>query len=72
MNILIEALFVGILLAVVGGVIHLLALQFHGKHDLNSIPMYLVHLFVAGVIVHLLCEVIGLNKYYCAHGNACK
>ena len=28
--------------------------------------------FLLGVIVHLLFEYIGANKWYCKNGNACK
>ena len=28
--------------------------------------------FVTGVIIHLLCEGTGINKWYCKNGNACK
>lgn len=29
-------------------------------------------LFLTGFTIHLLCEFLGLNKWYCFHGNACK
>lgn len=29
-------------------------------------------LFITGVLVHLLFEVSGANKWYCKHGAACK
>jgi hypothetical protein len=32
----------------------------------------LLSFFITGVIIHLLCEVTGLNKKYCKYGNACK
>jgi hypothetical protein len=27
--------------------------------------------FVLGVFIHLVCEVTGINKYYCSQGYAC-
>ena len=29
-------------------------------------------LFLTGVSIHLFCEFIGINRWYCRHGNACK
>jgi len=28
-------------------------------------------LFLTGFVAHLLCEVTGVNKWYCKNGNAC-
>jgi len=29
-------------------------------------------LFFTGVLIHLLCEYFGVNKWYCKNGNACR
>ena len=29
-------------------------------------------LFFTGVLIHLLCEYFGVNKWYCRNGSACK
>ncbi len=67
----IEALIVGILVVIIGLLIHLSANYFM-KHDLNNLVVYSAHLFVIGVAVHLFCEFTNINKYYCKHGDACK
>jgi hypothetical protein len=28
-------------------------------------------LFITGVLIHILCEVSGINTWYCRHGSAC-
>lgn len=67
-----EVLGVGLILVVVGLALHLLTVHFYGQHDLNNMGIYALHLFGAGVVVHLLCEYSGINKWYCQNGNACK
>lgn len=69
-KILIEALVVGVALVVVGMLMHLIASKFM-KHDMNDNVVLAGHFFAAGVIVHLLCEYSGINKWYCKHGVAC-
>ena len=27
--------------------------------------------FIAGALIHLIWECLGLNRWYCKHGNAC-
>lgn len=28
--------------------------------------------FIAGFLVHIICEIFGINKWYCTHGAACR
>jgi hypothetical protein len=37
----------------------------------KSIGKYYIATFISGVLVHLLCEYFGINKFYCLNGNAC-
>jgi NhaP-type Na+/H+ or K+/H+ antiporter len=36
----------------------------------NKYHVMELSLFVTGVLIHLICEGTGLNRYYCLHGNA--
>ena len=54
-----EAIFVGIVLVIVG------------KFTLGK-NIDMKKLFFTGVLVHLICEVVGLNKWYCRNGVACR
>jgi len=29
-------------------------------------------LFLTGVSIHLFCELVGINRWYCRNGNACR
>jgi len=70
--VLIEALFVGIIVVVIGVIGHIVTLKLYGHHDLNDMYMFAGHLFMIGVAVHLICEFVGINKWYCNNGTACK
>jgi len=58
-NVLIEALVVGIIFLVLG------ILTKKMKFDENQT------FFIAGFMGHLLCEITGINRWYCKNGNAC-
>ena len=61
MQILIEALIVGITLVIVFRLIHFINIE-----DIN------VKLFITGIIIHIIFELSGLNKIYCKNGVACE
>ena len=60
-KILKEALVVGVVLTIVGMILHLLTKHFM-KHDMNDNSILALHFFVAGFVVHLLFEYSGVNK----------
>jgi len=47
-----------------------LKLPFTGNKD-KLYDMGIV-LFLTGVFLHLFCELLGINKWYCKEGFACK
>lgn len=69
-----EAVTVGILTAVIGILIIGIICYFV---DINifsnskTISATLLGLFLTGLVIHLGCELTGVNKWYCQNGNAC-
>lgn len=67
-----EALVVGVMVVLLGVVLHHLTIHIYGPHDLNDMKMFAIHLFFIGVVTHLLCEAVGVNRWYCDNGVACQ
>lgn len=62
-----EAFAVGVLTAVVGYI-----LQSVIMFNLSTPTYFLLFLLILGILIHLLCEATGINKWYCKNGSACK
>ncbi len=75
MKIIKEALFVGIVTAIIGFIIGT-ALMFTNKNfTLKKYHFWgrvLFSYFIVGVILHLSFEAVGVNKWYCKNGVACQ
>lgn len=76
MKLIIEAVCVGILTVIVGTLVSKVIIAIIKNKtpstDLNNRKYYMeLGLFLTGVIIHLLCEITGINKWYCKNGNAC-
>ena len=65
-----ESLVTGLILTLVGLVLHYLYNKYQ-PHDLNNLQVYGLHLFIVGVVTHMLLEYTEVNKWYCKNGNAC-
>lgn len=63
-NLLIEALAVGAMTAVALAIARRIT-------PIDSTNKALLVGFVIGVIFHLMCQVSGINAWYCKHGAAC-
>ena len=76
-RLLIEAVIVGIITVVVGYIVTWIVSNFNkDAKDINkewnkNHIMELV-LFLTGICIHLLCEVSGINSWYCENGLACQ
>ena len=72
-----EALVVGIIVVVAGSLVSfLVGLMFKTDlppvcKDWNKNYVMEISLFFTGVAVHVFCELVGINKFYCLNGAAC-
>ena len=75
-TLLIEAGVVGIATIIVGILVaislkRLFKLDMPVSHkNINKNNMIML-LFITGFLIHIICEISGLNKWYCSNGNAC-
>ena len=77
MSIVIEAIIVGIATVIIGSLVGFIL----GKYFSTKLPnicktwnknhIMEISLFFTGFLLHILCEYIGINKWYCKNGNAC-
>ena len=65
-----ESLYVGAFICVIGLIIHYLSSKYM-VHDMNNYKVFALHLFVIGMLGHLLLEWLDVNSMYCKTGNAC-
>ena len=70
-NLLVEAFLVGIIVLIIGSVVGYGLSKITKTQipeickDWNKNHIMEYSLFLTGVVTHLSCELIGLNKYYC-------
>jgi hypothetical protein len=76
MDILIEAIAVGIAISIIGFVISLVIMYIEDKHftfaKFTFWKSVLISYFITGFAGHLIFQYIGLNRYYCKYGVACR
>lgn len=78
LRLFVEAFVVGLLTVAVGSLVGY-ALSKAVDSDLpevckewNKFYVMEISLFLTGVVIHLLCEITGINKWYCKNGFACR
>lgn len=71
-----ETLVVSLALAIIGLIISTLLMIVFSKNftfkKYSFWPQVLLGYFITGVIMHLIFEYTGGNKWYCKYGNACQ
>ena len=77
LKLLVEAIAVGIITVFVGYTISWIISRFLTKADelnkeFNKNYIMELVLFLTGMCIHLLCEVSGINSWYCENGVACQ
>lgn len=73
---IIEALMVGLMTAVIMFIISTALMYIQDStFSLKKYafwPWVLLGGFLTGILVHLICQWTGINKWYCKHGDACR
>ena len=77
LRLIIEAIAVGIITVVVGYIITWIISNVNDEaksvnKEWNKNHIMELALFLTGACVHLLCEVSGINSWYCENGLACQ
>ena len=77
--IIIEAIFVGIITIIIGHLSRYLLNKFYNIEEKINIyenwnKNYIMEkqLFVTGFLIHIICQISGINHWYCKNGVACK
>ena len=73
-RLLIEAVVVGFVCLVIGVITHIIIMNSlkYLKIKMNDHYVYYISTFISGIIVHILFDLFGGNKWYCKHGIACQ
>ena len=76
MNLLVEAIAVGIMILILGEIVMFILKKVGLKGpctctEWNKYYIREISLFLTGFLGHLLFELVGANKWYCKHGSAC-
>ncbi len=70
-----EAVFVGLATMILGTILSYGFMAYNQQSwqvKFNHWNTILVSEFLTGFLVHYISEYIGLNTWYCKHGNACQ
>lgn len=75
-RLIVEAIVVGLMTGLIGFIISTLFMVVFSKNfsfkKYDFWPQVLLSFFITGILIHLICEFLGINKWYCKNGNSCK
>ena len=76
-QVLLEAIVVGIMTVIFGNIAGFLVSPFFKTagdtcKNWNQFYVMEISLFLTGFLIHIFCELSGINKWYCINGAACK
>jgi hypothetical protein len=69
MNLFVESLCVGIILLIIS--IPVMGVARSISPQSKSKVKYYVSSVIIGMLTHLVCEFMGINRWYCSNGSAC-
>jgi hypothetical protein len=79
LRIIIEAMFVGIITVIIGHLSRYLLNLYYNVEEKVSIyedwnKNYIMEkkLYITGFLTHIICQISGINQWYCKNGIACK
>lgn len=71
-TLLVELIFVGIITSIIGYIISYITMKINNPDvKFKHWNPLILTFFITGISIHLLCEYLSINKYYCSYGNAC-
>jgi len=68
---MLELVFVGVLNLVFGFIISYVMMGQEKSKSFDHWPSVLFSFFITGMIIHLFCELSGVNDFYCNYKNKC-
>lgn len=74
-EIIIEAIIVGLLVMIIGIIVSYGTMYMQDPvltKDFKHWWSIAFSFAISGMLVHIICEVSGVNRWYCKHGSACK
>jgi|LakMenEpi03Aug12_release.lakeMendotaPanAssembly.Ray.scaffolds.fasta_scaffold2514686_1 hypothetical protein len=72
---ILELISVGVLTMIIGFIIEAIYMYISKKKNINkrkNLKSLLFCLFITGVSIHFICQISGINNWYCKNGVSCQ